>query len=164
MYSCFYSNLDSYYSQAQLSMQGYILDEMEQPHSFVQIYLEGADGKWNTQTSENGYFKIEDLNIGSYDIHIISAYGIVIKKVKLMKSVDFVLTVPRTVKMNEVVVQATRVDQKMPFAYDDINKEEINAKNLGQDVPYLLKWTPSTVVTSDARHRHWIHRNTDQRL
>ena len=50
----------------------------------------------------------------------------------------------------EVIVAATRADERTPMTYATLNREELATNNLGQDVPYLLQWTPSTVVTSDA--------------
>ncbi|PHN02028.1 TonB-dependent receptor [Flavilitoribacter nigricans] len=52
--------------------------------------------------------------------------------------------------LQELTVSATRADAKTPMTYTNLNEEELQANNLGQDVPYLLRWTPSTVVTSDA--------------
>lgn len=52
--------------------------------------------------------------------------------------------------LQELTVTATRADAKTPMTYTNLQKEELEANNLGQDVPYLLRWTPSTVVTSDA--------------
>ena len=54
------------------------------------------------------------------------------------------------IEFDDIIVSATRADDKTPMTYTNIDKEELEANNLGQDVPYLLKWTPSTVVTSDA--------------
>ncbi|MEM9930567.1 MAG: TonB-dependent receptor, partial [Bacteroidota bacterium] len=45
---------------------------------------------------------------------------------------------------------ATAATALTPVTYTNVSKEEIQARNLGQDAPYLLKWTPSVVVNSDA--------------
>ncbi|MBK7852397.1 MAG: TonB-dependent receptor plug domain-containing protein [Bacteroidetes bacterium] len=50
----------------------------------------------------------------------------------------------------EVTITATRMDGRNGFAYSNQNKEELEKKNLGQDLPFLLNMTPSLVVTSDA--------------
>ena len=36
------------------------------------------------------------------------------------------------------------------MTYTSLDEEELEKSNLGQDVPFLLRWTPSAVVTSDA--------------
>ncbi|MEZ4953852.1 MAG: TonB-dependent receptor [Saprospiraceae bacterium] len=52
--------------------------------------------------------------------------------------------------LEQVVVQATRAGDKTPFTYTNLNKEAIEQRNVGQDIPYLLEATPSVVVNSDA--------------
>ena len=50
----------------------------------------------------------------------------------------------------EVVVYATRANEKTPTTFTHVNKEAIQKQNFGQDIPMLLNWTPSMVTTSDA--------------
>ena len=52
--------------------------------------------------------------------------------------------------VDEVVVSATRANQKSAIAYTDVSRRELNKLNLGQDIPQLLNFTPSVVTTSDA--------------
>jgi len=49
-----------------------------------------------------------------------------------------------------VHVGATAATSKTPITYTNVSAAEIAETNLGQDAPYLLKWTPSVVVNSDA--------------
>lgn len=58
--------------------------------------------------------------------------------------------VPKTYLSGEAVVTATRASDKSPTAFSIVDKKEIEKKNLGQDVPFLLNTLPSVVVTSDA--------------
>jgi iron complex outermembrane receptor protein len=51
---------------------------------------------------------------------------------------------------DEVVVETTRLSPKAPATFKNIDRKEIEKLNLGQDLPILLKWTPSVVTTSDA--------------
>lgn len=55
-----------------------------------------------------------------------------------------------TINLDEVLVKATRVDEKAPFVRSNITKEEIESRNLGQDIPVLLNFLPNVVSTSDA--------------
>ncbi len=55
-----------------------------------------------------------------------------------------------TISLDEVLVKATRVDDKAPFVKSNITKEEIESRNLGQDIPVLLNFLPNVVSTSDA--------------
>ena len=40
-----------------------------------------------------------------------------------------------TIDLDEVLVKATRVDEKAPFVNANVTKEEIESRNLGQDIP-----------------------------
>lgn len=52
--------------------------------------------------------------------------------------------------MQPVEIQALRAGSNAPFAKTELSKKDIEKANLGQDLPYLLQYTPSAVVTSDA--------------
>ena len=55
-----------------------------------------------------------------------------------------------TIELDEVLVKATRVKEDAPFTQSYVTKEEIEARNLGQDLPILLNFLPNVVTTSDA--------------
>ena len=57
---------------------------------------------------------------------------------------------PKPFMTDEVFVNATRAGEHTPLAYSTINKETISKNNIAQDIPYLLNYTPSMVVSSDA--------------
>lgn len=59
-------------------------------------------------------------------------------------------TLNDTVNLDEVLVKATRIDKNAPFTQSNITKQEIEARNLGQDIPVLLNFLPNVVTTSDA--------------
>ena len=61
-----------------------------------------------------------------------------------------ILIEPSAIITEAVVVRATRATGKTPTTYTNITKADIDAQNFGQDVPFLLNWTPSVVTTSDA--------------
>ena len=52
--------------------------------------------------------------------------------------------------LNEVVVKATRANEKTGMVYSNVSQSAIKKQNLGQDLPFLLNQLPSVVVTSDA--------------
>lgn len=52
--------------------------------------------------------------------------------------------------LNDVNVNALRATEKIPVAFTNISKSEIEKGNLGQDLPYIISLTPSVVTTSDA--------------
>jgi iron complex outermembrane receptor protein len=51
---------------------------------------------------------------------------------------------------DEVIISATRADDKSAMAYTTLSKTEISKQNFGQDMPTLLNSQPSVVVNSDA--------------
>jgi len=53
-------------------------------------------------------------------------------------------------KLDEVLVKAVRVDASSPITHSNISKEQLEERNLGQDIPILLNYLPSVVTTSDA--------------
>ncbi len=55
-----------------------------------------------------------------------------------------------TIKLDEVLISATRATKKSPIAFTTITKEALESINLGQDLPILLDQMPSVVTTSDA--------------
>jgi len=52
--------------------------------------------------------------------------------------------------LDEVLVKAVRVNATSPITHSNITKEQLQKRNLGQDVPILLNYLPSVVTTSDA--------------
>ncbi len=57
---------------------------------------------------------------------------------------------PRVFTTEELVVSANRAKEKTPVTYVNLTATDLAKNNLGQDLPFLLQWTPSVVVTSDA--------------
>ncbi|NGP88954.1 TonB-dependent receptor [Aliifodinibius halophilus] len=58
--------------------------------------------------------------------------------------------VSNTINSNEVFVKALRVDEASPMAFDNVSRTDIEEKNLGQDMPYMMSSSPSVTTTSDA--------------
>ena len=59
-------------------------------------------------------------------------------------------TLPDSVALKTVVIQATRADAKNPVPHTNISAEKIAQSYHAQDVPFLLTGIPSLVETSDA--------------
>ncbi len=58
--------------------------------------------------------------------------------------------VPGGVLTGEALVTASRASDRTATVYTNLSKQDLNKRNFGQDLPYLLDQTPSVVVTSDA--------------
>ena len=53
-------------------------------------------------------------------------------------------------KLEEVLVSSIRVNEDIPIAFTNVSKDQIEERNLGQDLPILLNFLPNVVTTSDA--------------
>ena len=52
--------------------------------------------------------------------------------------------------LDEVFLSAVRVTGKSPITYSNLSNEEIEDRNLGQDIPVLMNYMPNVVTTTDA--------------
>ncbi|MFK7949300.1 MAG: TonB-dependent receptor [Saprospiraceae bacterium] len=109
-------------------------------------------------TNVYGNFTIQDLSPGSYTV-LVSYVGYEsAKETVVIRNSNVKLNFELNSIANDIQIlpvvraNALRATELTPMTYYDMSKEELEANNLGQDVPYLLQMTPSTVVTSDAGH------------
>ncbi|MFK7807909.1 MAG: TonB-dependent receptor [Saprospiraceae bacterium] len=135
---------------AQFSIMGNISDENGNSLPGATILLSEMDR--GAFSDSDGFFIFTNLPRGKYTLEI-SYVGFADwkKTIDLSKKevLDIVLK-EETTSMPDVEVLATWADERTPMTYTNYDKEEIERLNIGQDAPYVLKWTPSTVVTSDA--------------
>lgn len=99
----------------------------------------------------DGSFTLKLLDDESQKISV-SFVGYKTKTLKISDSKESynISLVSQTIMSNEVFVEALRVDEASPMAYENISREEIERQNLGQDMPYMISSTPSVTTTSDA--------------
>ncbi|WP_299755540.1 TonB-dependent receptor [uncultured Pontibacter sp.] len=103
-------------------------------------------------TASGGAFSFPDLPTGSYTLKV-SYVGFEQQRVNVNLQQDINLNIDlrqKTMQASEVVVQATRADERTGTTFTNVTREEIEERNFGQDLPYLLEQTPSVVVNSDA--------------
>lgn len=107
---------------------------------------------YGISTQSDGSFEFKNLKTGDYTLKI-SFIGFETKEVEISlnanKNIEVDL-VPNIVMTDEILVSATRAGAKTPVAYNTVAKEDIERRNMGQDIPFLLNLTPSFVTTSDA--------------
>ncbi len=140
----------STFAAAQIQISGKVLEaQTKEPLIGATVLQTGTNNGVSTNT--DGSFEI-DLLDGEERSFRISFTGFKSKTVDVVRSQSDlqILLLPDTYVSDEVLVEATRVDESIPVTFSNLDKEEIEKRNLGQDVPYLLNLTPSTVVTSDA--------------
>ena len=104
-----------------------------------------------TQSNERGEFEFKNLKADNYVLKI-TFLGSETKSVQLHlnndTSINVILTTASLLN-SEVVVYSTRSGNN-DIAVSKISKQELEEKNFGQDVPYLLNQSTSVITTSDA--------------
>jgi iron complex outermembrane receptor protein len=134
----------------QFSISGKVLDENNQPLVSATVLIENTFA--GTYSDQKGEFVLKNFKNGDYTIKIsFIGYETQSKQIKLEKdeTVEFIMS-RASYLADEVIVQATRVNEKTPATYSTIDKETMSKNNIVQDMPYLLSYTPSMVVSSDA--------------
>jgi iron complex outermembrane receptor protein len=140
----------SFQSIAQFDIQGTVTDKKGRIIEYAQVFLEGTN--YITETNDEGYYKLTGVEFGSYNLKVtLLGYNDFEQQIYVDKNqyIDIVLE-EKTYKLKEIQIYALRASEKMPFAYKNIGKEKIQNSNYGEDIPYLLQYTPSVVSTSDA--------------
>lgn len=123
--------------------------QSEEPLQDAAIYQRGTTR--GVTSAEDGSFEIQLLD-NEEEILIVTFLGYESQLIELdglYQDLEIFLN-RATYIGSDVFVSATRVDETTPVTYTNISREEIEAHNLGQDIPYLLQNTPSVVTTSDA--------------
>jgi iron complex outermembrane receptor protein len=140
-----------FFSFGQFSIQGKVLNEEGAPLSEVHLLIENTFGKAISGT--DGSFMISGMRNGTYTVKA-GLSGYETERIEcIVKDQDLILEFrmhTSAVTMEEVQVSAVRATEKTPTTYTNLDTKQIKKLNYGQDLPYLLEGTPSTVVTSDA--------------
>ncbi len=143
--------LGCYTLHAQHTFEGVVRDQQNQKtlpgaHVVVQGTFLG------TFTDADGRFSFTNLQSQQYTFEI-SFLGYEKKTFEVNPSEENFREISlenASLMSQEVIVNATRADEKTPSTFTNVNKEEIAMRNLGQDLPVLLSLTPSLVTSSDA--------------
>lgn len=104
-----------------------------------------------TNADVNGSFSLRNIspNIGSLEISYVGYETIKLNVANSSDALDIKLQ-KNTYQADEVIISATRINNKTGMAYTNVSADAISKQNLGQDLPVLLNFTPSLVSTSDA--------------
>ncbi|HSI89482.1 MAG TPA: TonB-dependent receptor, partial [Adhaeribacter sp.] len=135
---------------AQFSLSGTVTDAAnQQPLPGASVQVSKTKG---LTTDAAGNFTFPSLEAGNYTVRVTYlGFEPVSETVELNtdKTVSFSLK-KSNIRTGEVVITATRANDKTGTTFTNVSKEEIEERNFGQDLPYLLEQTPSVVVNSDA--------------
>jgi len=103
-------------------------------------------------TDDFGSFNFSPLAAGNYTVRIrFLGFKEHVEVIALQENINRQFTLDESFEMtDEVVVQATRANEKSATTFSTVNRQALQKQNFGQDLPFLLNWTPSVVTTSDA--------------
>ncbi len=138
--------------QAQSVLKGRVTDEETgEPINGASVLFN--DSGSGTVTNAQGAF---ELNLGAnapQNFFItVKHIGYLTKKLEVSNISTFleVQLLATVIDLESVIVSSTRAGEKTPTTYNNVEQEDIEKQNLGQDLPFLLNWTPGVVTTSDA--------------
>jgi iron complex outermembrane receptor protein len=140
---------------AQKTISGTITDENDAPLAGLTIVVEGT--KTGAVTNKDGAFALEVPREKINGFIVMTGYG----EPRRVAVSSFFQDVPLGIQLlpettltqvpfDAITVTATAATAKTPVTYTEVTDEDLAERNLGQDAPYLLKWTPSVVVNADA--------------
>lgn len=140
-----------FFTMAQFTIKGRVIDEQ------TAVPLQGAHISFNgrlvkTTSDEKGMFVIKNVKPGNHKLKVSymgyktweASFGIESDRTMLISMES------TSILAEETIISATRAGEKTPVAFQNLSGEEINRKNQGRDIPFLLEQMPATVVTSDA--------------
>ncbi len=139
-----------FFAWAQFSVTGKVTDNNQKALPGATIKVNNT--KITVSSDENGNFTIGNLSNGKY---VISASYIGYKSIENSidlnqnQNLNFTLNAQNFLA-DEVIVRATRANEKSATTYKNVSKAEIQENNFGQDLPFILQNTPGVVVNSDA--------------
>lgn len=145
----FLSFLANLYAQKSFTLSGKVIDEQQNPLPGASVSLKGAS--IGVVTDLNGAFSLK-LAEGKNTLAF-SYLGYKTQILEVFMSADKPITIqllPEETALEEVIVSSVRVKDSDPVTHNNITKQELEKRNLGQDVPMLLNYLPSVVTTSDA--------------
>jgi len=133
------------------TIQG-IVTEKDSGKALPQARITIGDLDLYVPISKDGSFSLGQIKPGKYRIkasHI--GYKSIEQNINLNSDTKLVFELDKEIIMTEeVIISASRLQENAPGTYTNINEKEISQFNTGQDLPYLIKMTPSVVTTSDA--------------
>ena len=141
----------SFAALAQESLSGRVQDaQSKQPLIGASVWIQKL-GK-GVVTDENGGFTFGKLPAGEIQLKVsYLGFETFEKAILLPFSGELLVNLQsRDLLTEEFVVSATRASESTPTTFQTISKEDIAKRNLGQDIPILLNFTPSVVTHSDA--------------
>lgn len=137
-------------AQAQFTLSGTVRDAQSND-PLVNATVQLLENNQNSLTDPLGQFSFSNLNAGSITLRIrFVGYDEFKQVVELSADQNVEVKLSASTLSEEIIVKGTRANEKSPFTFTQVDAPAIQKQNFGQDLPFLLNWTPSLVTTSDA--------------
>ena len=109
-------------------------------------------GNRTASSNQEGNYRFENIPKGTKTLKVsFVGFQNISKQVDVNSDITQNFDLKEQVYLAEdVIVRATRANDKSATTYKNISKKEIEENNFGQDLPFILQNTPGVVVTSDA--------------
>lgn len=135
---------------AQFTISGVVKNNKGELLDFTTIFFERSN--YATSSDDKGKYEIKDIAKGSYSFKAMYiGYEAIVMPLTITKDTIIDITFYGEIyRLDQIEIQANRVDEYGPFTRQNLGREAINKENTGQDATFMLQWTPSMVVTSDA--------------
>ena len=136
---------------AQYKIHGKITDnESGEPLAGANFILENTFTA--TTSSANGSYQVTNLKAGNYKLKVsYIGFESITKNIELKNDLELNLTLnPKVYMSEEVIISAIRAGWASPTSSSMMKSGQIEKRNTGKDLPYIMETLPSTVVTSDA--------------
>ncbi len=150
---------------SQTTVKGVISDSSGSTPIFSTRVIIDKNTTFAAQTDAQGEYRIRNVAEGNHTIQFINdLYDTLVRSFTIPAgskelTIDALLIPSRGINsitgefrdllsLDEVVIRY--IQTGTPTTYQTLDTKEIEKNNFGQDLPYLLQMTPSTVVTSDA--------------
>ncbi|MBK7965436.1 MAG: TonB-dependent receptor [Bacteroidetes bacterium] len=137
-------------SWGQSSLLGSVIDQNQNTIPGAVLHLDKT--QYYQVSDHKGQFSFLNLKDGNYKIncHSLGYRDTSIEIFLSSKAQVKLILQSKLYFAEEVVVRATRSSEHLGLSSQVLEKKEIDQLNTGQDLPYLLQFLPSAVVTSDA--------------
>ncbi len=137
----------TFHVHAQFTVKGRVVEKNAAP--IVNASIIAASGQ-SGLTDENGFFVLK-TNSRVPLAGEVSSVGFQTWSGTFPVDSPFLIQLERnTGLMKPVEIRTVRASEQSPFTKTTISAAAIEKMNLGQDIPFLLNQTPSTVINSDA--------------
>jgi iron complex outermembrane receptor protein len=140
----------SFILYAQFQVSGIVEDTNGAALIGANVIIEGT--YLGISTGLSGEFVFKNMHKRNYNLKVsYMGYETKTEKINVYKDLQVKIVLEKSAYLaDEVIISTIRASETTPVASTTLSNSEIREKYLVQDVPYLLRLTPSLVASSDA--------------